>query len=193
MATDNSTAVQNASFRSAHSALVSAFQISGEEYELAEKNKLTSTTDWPLGMGLTGTIREVVSELGTLFEAALIARIAPKTFICKCGAPTCLGHKTNREWFDAISLLSNYVQDVETNAELRALYVERHFTMSGLRESIDDIAMMGEINRQTAEQQFNQVSGLLDEIESHAQEAITDALDSAGLIADQIGSGAVYH
>lgn len=178
MAGINSTTDGNTSFNNAHSALLLTFHVSGHWYERAEKNRLTSPS---LGSekGLSGLdgdaqwekIRTKVKALGECFEAVLIARAAPKTLPCECGAPTCLGYKTNREWFDAISYLSDLARNTlapSTDAKLRTLYIERHFTIPSLRESLNDIAAHGDINHEDAAQQFSKVSNFLNEIESSA-------------------------
>ncbi len=185
----------NQLFKSAHSALTFAFHFSGQHYDRPAMNKLAAPTlgsgkglvglD---GAGQAGMIRSRVHGLGVRMEAVLIARYAPATMPCDCRAPCCAGWKTNREWFDAVTELSDYVRDplagTAANGLMRRLYVERFFAAKGKRQTIDEIAERGDINRQTAGQHYSKVNKVLQELESTAQQAIDNALRDVGLLED---------
>ncbi len=183
----------DALFKSAHSALVFAFHFSGQAYDRPAMNKLAAPSlgsgkglSGLDGAGQAGMIRSKVRGLGPRMEAALIARCAPASMPCECRSPCCGGWKTNREWFDAITELTDYVRKPlagsAVNGLMRSLYVQRFFAAKGKRSTIDEIAERCYINRQTAGIHYSKVSKVLTDLESQSGQMIEIVLRDAGLL-----------
>lgn len=100
-------------------------------------------------------IRAELHALGSLSEAILIARLAPRSKPCSCRSPCCSGHRPNQEWVDAIGYLADrartavYVGCVVSGI-MRRDYLVRYFTRVGDRISLEDLAEKHGINRNTA-------------------------------------------
>lgn len=92
-------------FKSAHDALVFAFNFSGQAFARATILPMRAK-----GIGLggldgaaqAGIIRAEVQTLGKLTEALLTARYAPMWLPCDCGHSCCKGKVKNAEWDAAI-------------------------------------------------------------------------------------------
>ena len=149
-------------FRSAHDALVFAFNYSSQQYGKTPMSKVAVPASGS-GKGLSGTdgaaqsgmIRLEVSALGKLPEAILIARFAPHTMSCSCRSSCCSGKEPNREWSNAISYLAQYLEDVTlkdcyTTWDMRMQYVMRQFLKKDQRVSLDEIAKRNDVTERTA-------------------------------------------
>lgn len=181
-------------FSSAYSALVFAFNVSRQCYDRPFMNKVASPAIGS-GKGLAGLdgaaqagmIRAEVKALGELAEAFLIARIAPRSEPCSCRSACCGGSRTNSEWFDAISALSEYARNAAlagttANGMLRQAYVARYFAMKDQRVSLELLAEKHDLNRQTIGTHYSKLSKVFKEVESLAQNAIEDRLREIGVV-----------
>ena len=149
-------------FVSAHSALVFAFNFSGQNYDRPMMNRLASPAVGT-GKGLVGLdgaaqagfVRAEVQGLGPLAEAILIARIAPRHMPCHCRSSCCGGKKANREWSNAIGYLADYVRTTAlagctANGIMRREYVVRYFSRKEERTSLEDLSERHDVDRHTA-------------------------------------------
>lgn len=193
-------------FESAHGALVFAFNFSGQCYDRPMMNRLASPAVGS-GKGLVGLdgaaqagmIRAEVQTLGKLAEAIIIARIAPRSVPCHCRSACCAGHKPNKEWTDAISILADYVRTTAlagctSNGMLRREYVVRYFTRKDDRISLEALADKHDIARNTVSAHAAKVALLLGGaqpkkdkpgvpgLESAAMDAIEDRLRDIGMV-----------
>lgn len=193
-------------FESAHGALVFAFNFSGQCYDRPMMNRLASPAVGS-GKGLVGLdgaaqagmIRAEVQTLGKLAEAIIIARMAPRSVPCHCRSACCAGHRPNKEWTDAISVLADYVRTTAlagctSNGMLRREYVVRHFTRKDDRISLEALAEKHDIHRDTASAHAAKVALLLGGaqakkgkpgvlgLESVAMDAIEDKLRGIGMV-----------
>lgn len=193
-------------FESAHGALVFAFNFSGQCYDRPMMNRLASPAVGS-GKGLVGLdgaaqagmILAEVQTLGKLAEAIIIARIAPRSVPCHCRSACCAGHKPNKEWTDAISILADYVRTTAlagctSNGILRREYVVRYFTRKDDRVSLEALAEKHDIARNTVSAHAAKVALLLGGaqpkkdkpgvpgLESAAMDAIEDRLRDIGMV-----------
>jgi hypothetical protein len=145
-------------FKSAHNALTFAYRFSSEQYNRPMMNKLadkTARTGKGLaglaGAGQAGMIRREVKELGALHEAIVIASFAPPSTPCACKAPCCSGEKANKEWSEAIYLITMAAMErlsgKLSHYQLRRGIVERQF---GVKRTLSDLAEQCRVNRDTA-------------------------------------------
>jgi hypothetical protein len=180
-------------FMSARSALVFAYNFSGQSLARPPVNRMAAPSAGT-GKGLggldgaaqAGFIRREVKVLGTLPEAILIARIAPRSTPCGCRALCCSGQKPNREWIDSINLLADHMRQTAlagctSNGLMCREYVLRHFTVSTSRTSFEKIAEGYEVNRQTVGSHAGKVAKLLRALEHAADGAISDRLRMIGM------------
>lgn len=184
-------------FSSAYSALVFAFNVSRQCYDRPFMNKVASPAIGS-GKGLAGLdgaaqagmIRAEVKALGKLAEAFLIARIAPRSEPCSCRSACCGGSKTNPEWFDAISALSEYARNAAlsgttANGMLRQAYVARYFATKDQRVSLERLAEKHDIDRHTVGSHYSKLSKVFKEIESMVQNSIEDRLREIGIVGSE--------
>ena len=192
-------------FSSGHDALVFAFNVSDQAYDRPMMNRLAAPSIGKGGLaGLeapaqAGMIRAEVQTLGKLAEAIIIARIAPRSVPCHCRSACCAGHKPNKEWTDAISILADYVRTTAlagctSNGILRREYVVRYFTRKDDRISLEALADKHDIHRDTASAHAAKVALLLGGaqpkkgrpgvpgLESAAMDAIEDRLRDIGMV-----------
>lgn len=105
-------------FRSAHAALVFAFNFTMQQYDRPLMNKVASRDAQHEGKGLSGQdgaaqagmIRRRLSTLPPLQQAIMVSRTAPPTLVCSCGAPCCQGRQANLEWNAAVRLVADYAE-----------------------------------------------------------------------------------
>lgn len=193
-------------FDNAHGALVFAFNFSGQCYDRPMMNRMASPAVGS-GKGLVGLdgaaqagmIRSEVKAMGKLAEAILIARVAPRVTPCSCRSACCSGHKPNKEWTDAISVLADYVRTTAlagctSNGMLRREYVVRYFTRKDERISLEALAEKHDIHRDTVSAHAAKVALLLGGahpkkgkpgvpgLESAAMDAIEDRLRDIGMV-----------
>jgi hypothetical protein len=102
------------------------------------------------GAGQAGMIRREVKALGDLYEALVIASFAPHATPCTCKASCCAGEKVNREWSDAIYLITmSAMQELSgklSHYALRRGIIERHF---GVKRTITELAELCGVHRDT--------------------------------------------
>lgn len=153
-------------FNSAHSALVFAFNFSGQSYDRPMMNRMA---DGPKrsgkglvgldGAGQAGMIRGEVAVLGKLHEAIVTAYYAPHSMPCDCRKPCCSGSKINPEWSDAIGFITQaaigQLSGACSNYRLRRAIVSRNF---GEKCSLVDIANACGVNRDTASAHNEKIS-----------------------------------
>ena len=192
-------------FTSGHDALVFAFNVSDQAYDRPMMNRIAAPSIGNVGLaGLeapaqAGMIRAEVQTLGRLAEAIIIARIAPRSVPCHCRSACCAGHKPNKEWTDAISVLADYVRTTAlagctSNGMLRREYVVRYFTRKDDRISLEALADKHDIARNTVSAHAAKVALLLGGakpkkgrpgvpgLESAAMDAIEDRLRDIGMV-----------
>ena len=192
-------------FTSGHDALVFAFNVSDQAYDRPMMNRMASPSLGKGGLaGLeapaqAGMIRAEVQTLGKLAEAIIIARIAPRSVPCHCRSACCAGHRPNKEWTDAISVLADYVRTTAlagctSNGMLRREYVVRYFTRKDDRISLEALAEKHDIHRDTAGAHAAKVALMLGGaqpkkgkpgapgLESAAMNAIEDRLRDIGMV-----------
>lgn len=128
----------NQLFKSAHAAMVFAFNFKGAP-ALSVMNRMGQDPSGMPGKGLSGldgaamagVIRCKLSSLGRLHEQILIADIAPRSYPCPCRSYCCSGFTRSQEWTDAISWLSDIVREPleghRTNHPIRRACVEIYF------------------------------------------------------------------
>lgn len=159
-------------FRSAHEALVFAFNISIRAYDRPLMNRMA---DGPKGgeslHGLdasaqAGMIRAQVRALGKISEAIITARFAPDSQPCSCGSPCCSTRRVNSEWKDAIGTIADHMRltalrDCSTDSVMRSLYVTRYFTPKDKRVSIEKLAKQKHIKWDTAQGHYNRIAATL--------------------------------
>lgn len=193
-------------FENAHSALIFAFNFSGQTLDRPMMNRIAAPGVGS-GKGLAGNdgaaqagmIRREVQAIGRLGESILIARYAPRMSPCGCRASCCSGHKLNKEWADAIAYLSDHVRTTAlagcvANGLMRREYVIRYFTRKEERVSIDDLAEKYEVARNTVSAHASRVAVLFSGmpakrdqpavlgLESAAMNVIEDLLRAVGMV-----------
>lgn len=147
-------------FRSAHDALVFAFNFSRQQYDRPLMNRVASgpQADGRLGLaGLDGAgqaamILAVLRRMPPLSQALLIASKAPQTEECGCGVACCSGHKVNAQWLDAISVLTtaataDALGGCIVKRRLCAGLVQKHF---GAKVALTELAELCDVDRHTA-------------------------------------------
>lgn len=157
-------------FTSAHAALVFAFNFSGQCYDRPMMNRLAAPAIGS-GKGLVGLdgaaqagfIRAEVLSLGSLAEAILIARIAPRSMPCHCRQACCSGRKPNREWVMAVGHLAEQsrrsaLSGCSANGIMRREYIARYFTAKDQRISLEALAERYDVDRNTASAHYAKVS-----------------------------------
>jgi hypothetical protein len=191
-------------FKNSHDALKFAYNFVSEQYDRPLMNKLADKegrTGKGLagndGAGQAGMIRQEVKGLGELHEAIVIASFAPSSLPCACRASCCSGAKVNREWSEAIHVITKdameHLSCKMSHYQLRRGIVERQF---GSKQTISELATRCGVNRDTASEHNSIVTHWLTgekknagpnakvgEI-SRAIAAAGDRLSAAGMVGD---------
>lgn len=150
--------VEDALFNNAFQALTFAFRFSAEQYDRPLMNKLADKGSRPgkglagiNGAGQSGMIRREVKALGPLYEAIVIASFAPHSVPCQCKAACCSGEKINKEWSEAIYVITDaammQLSGRLSHYQLRRGIVERQF---GVKKTLTDLATKCGVDRDTA-------------------------------------------
>jgi hypothetical protein len=145
-------------FHSAHEALKFCYNFSSQQYDRPTMNKLADKggrTGKGLagndGAGQAGMIRREVRELGEFYEAIVIASFAAPSTPCACRASCCSGHKANKEWSDAIYIITmaamSQLSGKLSHYALRRGIVERQF---GIKRTLSELAEACKVDRDTA-------------------------------------------
>jgi hypothetical protein len=185
--------IEESLFSSAHSALVFAFNFSGQCYDRPMMNRLASPAVGT-GKGLVGLdgaaqagmIRAEVQSLGKLAEAIIIARIAPRSVPCHCRSACCSGKKPNKEWVYAISYLADHVRTTAlagctANGILRREYVVRYFSRKDERVSLEALAERYDVNRQTVGAHAAKVALLFGGTQAKKDKSAVPGLEAAAM------------
>ncbi|MDR1349634.1 MAG: hypothetical protein LBJ59_02415 [Zoogloeaceae bacterium] len=111
-------------------------------------------------------IRAELRATGKLYEAILIARVAPRFLPCNCRAACCCGKRQNTEWINAIAYLADQVRGTAlagctVNGLLRREYVRRYFTKKAERIQLDALAERYGIDRHTVSAHASKVAQML--------------------------------
>ena len=177
-------------FRSAHDALVFAFNFSMDLYDRPLMGKMADEAR-PPGKGLSGLdgaaqagfVRAELRALGLIPEAILIARIAPQGSPCECRRPCCSGKTLNPDWAEAIKTLTQHalvpLSGCVSHYRLRAAIVQKFF---GASVSLVDIAEVCGVNRDTASDHNQKVTKMLKTEESAAWGRFESRLIEAGMV-----------
>lgn len=180
-------------FESAHGALVFAFNFSGQCYDRPMMNRLASPA-FGSGKGLAGLdgaaqagmIRAEVQAMGQLAEAILIARLAPRVTPCSCRSSCCSGHRPNKEWGNAIAVLSDHIRTTAlagctSNGLLRREYVVRYFTRKAERISLEALADKHDVARNTVSAHAAKVTLLLGGVQARNGKPATPGLEEIAM------------
>ena len=192
-------------FRSAHEALVFAFNVSAQAYDRPLMNRMADKMKGGDGLhGLdaaaqAGMIRAQVKALGRISEAILTARFAPDSQPCSCGSPCCSKRKINSEWREAIGLIGDHMRltalrECSTDSVLRSVYVTRYFTPKDRRIPIEKIAKDWRVDWHTAQSHYNRIAAVLggskankvhvSGLEASAMNRLEDILREATVVCD---------
>lgn len=177
-------------FQSANSALVFAFNFSGQSYDRPMMNRLAAPSIGS-GKGLIGLdgaaqagfVLSEVKAMGKMAEAILIARLAPRSTGCECRAACCSGQKPNKAWTDAIAFLSDHVRTTAlagciANGMMRREYVVRYFTRKDDRISLEDLAKKYDIARNTVSAHASKVALYLGGCQAKKDKPATPGFES---------------
>ena len=177
-------------FSSAHSALVFTFNFSMGYYDRPAMNKMAAPA-FGTGKGLSGLdgaaqagfIRAELQSMGLLTEAFLTARIAPRSTVCECRHACCSGHTPNREWVDAIDILSRHalskLSGCLSHGQLRKAIVQRYFGVDiGLSEAADKCG----VNKNTATDHNAKITAAFKDEEAQCMELFEDRLVELGIV-----------
>ncbi len=147
-------------FRSAHAALVFAFNYSMQQYDRPIMNRLAAGPSKSEGRGLSGLdgagqagmIRAELARLAPLHQAVLVASIAPQQIPCECRAACCGGWKVNPEWSDAMSELTTVAAAAAlsgclSNGRLRSALIQR---ILGAKVTLAELAGRHNVDEKTA-------------------------------------------
>lgn len=186
-------------FRSAREALVFALNFSAEQYDRPAMSKMAArATGSGRGLGgldgaaQAGFVRQELAACGRLYEALIIAQLAPRGTPCACRAPCCSGTRPNRERAEAIDYLVTEAIKVlsgcVTHHRMRVALVE-----AALRRERPGITALAErcgVHRDTVSEHAKRVRrwliGEREEIglEQRAWEAITARLTACGMVGE---------
>jgi hypothetical protein len=150
------------------------------------------------GAAQAGMISAEVERLDRLEQAFLVARFAPSSILCDCGAPCCSGKRSNEEWTHAVGVLSQHLKEVvligcSTTIDMRVDYI-RNFLPGCKNTSFIALAGRHRIFEKTVRNHILKIrkffcgevingirrSGL----EERAMTAITDRLERAGIVGE---------
>lgn len=151
-------AENDALFNSAHSALVFAFNFSGQQYDKSMMARMAAAPG-RAGKGLggldgaaqAGMIRGELARIDPLSANILIARTAPHSIPCECRHACCSGEKPNLEWTNAIGFVTEValgeLSGCLSHYRLRRGIIERFF---GVKHNLASLADECHVNRDTA-------------------------------------------
>lgn len=159
--TNSAAALQasDALFSTSHAALTFAMNFSCQQYDPPAMSKMMRGPMIGTGKGLVGLdgaaqagmILAQLDDLPALHKAVLIARTAPNSLPCSCGARCCSGHRPNDDWTRAIAYITQEALGVlagcVSHYRLRRMIVEKCF---GAGSSISDMADKCGVSRDTA-------------------------------------------
>lgn len=184
-------------FRSAHAALVFAFNFTMQQYDRPLMNKVASRDAQHEGKGLSGQdgaaqagmIRRRLSTLPPLQQAIMVSRTAPPTLVCSCGAPCCQGRQANLEWTAAIRL----VADSAEQEALAGCTINRGLTLGllirlfgqGKGQQMSDIAKQADVSSNTATNHLSRLKLWLHGSKTHGAVAAVGQEALAILAAEQ--------
>lgn len=190
-------------FKSAHAALVFAFNFAGQSHDRPMMNRMAAPgigTGKGLskldGAGQAGMIKAELERIGKLGKALIIARIMPTMETCDCKSPCCSGRRMNKEWAAAVGLIADHARRAALagcvcNGSLRLEYVRRYFAARDKRIGLEEISKRHAVNAKTVSAHYGKVAALLggskgkDQppgIEQLAWNAIEDQLREVGIV-----------
>lgn len=178
-------------FRSAHDALVFAFNFSMDLYDRPLMNKMADGPR-PEGKGLSGLdgaaqagfVRAELHSLGAIPEAILIARIAPRSQPCECRKPCCSGQSLNPEWIGAVDALVQHAMAALSGCgvvhyRVRRASVLRYF---GERVSLTETAEKCGISKNTVTDHNQKILKALKTDEAAAWGRFESRLIASGMV-----------
>lgn len=178
-------------FRSAHEALVFAFNYSGQAYDAPLMNRMAwEPQNRPTkglagldGAAQAGMIKAELSRLAPVYQAALTARVLPRSERCECKSPCCSGERPNPEWSGAVNELAMFaigaLSGMVTHQKMRRGLVARYF---GAEVRIIKLAERLRLNRDVVGQCNAKIVSLLKEVEGRAWHEIDQRLIAAKMI-----------
>lgn len=182
-------------FKSAHEALTFAYNYSAQQYDAPPMAKLMRGSIGT-GRGLVGLdgaaqsgfVRAEVGQLSVEQQKALAARFAPATQECDCGKACCSGRMPSREWKEAIEWLTSYAMRAAlagcvSHHRLRQALVMRAFGKKSA--SLDELAEIAGVHRNTVSDQNQRVQKCMREIEAAAARAIDERLRNCGMVGEE--------
>lgn len=184
-------------FRDAFDAVRFALCYSSQQYGSTPLAKRVDETPIGRGMGLVGMdgaaqaglIRRHMEALPELHLAVLVARAAPRSLPCTCGAPCCLGTTPNAEWRAAVEWLTDasaaYTSTLSHRQARRAI-VEKMFGAGG---SLADIAARCDLPAHTISRSTASIRRWLDGDNKTSEPGVTQAAWAA--IARQLAAAGI--
>lgn len=190
-------------FKSAHDALVFAFNYSDQQYGKTPMSKVI-LAGTETGKGLSGNdgaaqagmIKAEVKNIDRLMQAFLTARFAPFAIPCDCGCPCCSGRRSNEEWTNAIGVLSLHLKEVvllgcSTTIDMRVGYLRKTLRI-GKNLSFDELARKHHISESSIKRHMLKVRKFIlghfsngvrhAGLGEKAMTAIADRLEQAGIV-----------
>lgn len=178
-------------FRSAHDALVFAFNFSMDLYDRPLMNKMADEAR-PPGKGLSGLdgaaqagfVRAELHSLGVIPEALLIARIAPRSQPCDCRRACCSGQSLNPEWIGAVEVIVQHTMAALSGCgivhyRVRRASVLRYF---GERVSLTEAAEICGISKNTVTDHNQKILKVLKTDEAAAWGRFETRLIASGMV-----------
>lgn len=179
-------------FQSTHEALTYAYNYSLQQYDAPPMTKLMRKAIGN-GKGLVGLdgaaqsgfVRAEVGQLTLEQQMVLAARFAPAMQECDCGRACCCGQKPAEEWSEAIKWLTSYAMRAAlagcvSHHRLRQALVMRAFGKK--TDSLDALAELASVHRNTVSDQNQRVQKCMREIEAAAARAIDERLRNCGMV-----------
>ncbi|WP_407280592.1 hypothetical protein U5817_09930 [Aromatoleum evansii] len=182
-------------FHSTHAALTFAYNYSLQQYDAPPMSKLMRGAIGSGkglvgldGAGQSGFVRAEVGQLPVEQQMVIAARFAPAFEDCDCGRACCSGKTAGREWSSAIEWLTSYAMRAAlagcvSHHRLRQALVMRAFGRKAA--SLDELADIASVHRNTVSDQNQRVQKCMREIEAKAQRAIDDRLRNCGMVGEE--------
>lgn len=181
-------------FVSAHAALTFAFNYSLQQYDAPPMAKLMRGAIGSGkglvgldGAGQSGFVRAEVKRLPIEQQMAIAARFAPAMQECECGKACCSGKTPGKEWAEAVEWLTSYAMRAAlagcvSHHRLRQALVMRAFGRKTV--SLDALAEIASVHRNTVSDQNQRVQKCMREIEAKAGRAIDERLRNCGMVGE---------
>lgn len=148
-------------FKSAHDALLFAFNFSDQQYERPLMNRMADDPIGHVSKGLSGMdgagqaamVFNQLEHMPALYQYIVFASYAPRSIECTCGRPCCVGHKPNEFWQACIreieeAAITQALPGCISHRVLRRGIVQREF--GDKRIVLADLAEKAGVDKNTA-------------------------------------------